>query len=212
MIMLKKEYEIMQEFVKAPWERFTFNDVKKLSGKKSESYVYNSLKKFVKLGFLAEEKAGNVLLYRMNFESFKAQAYAGFVAEHTGWGKKHIPYASLQKIMVRIPYDSYVLLITGSYAKGKQNAKSDVDVVILIENSCEPERVYAELSQACRLSIPRIHLYVFRYSEFKEMLLNGEANYGKETAKNCLVLAGGQLYIRLIGKAIKNGFDGKHLS
>jgi len=41
--MLKKEYQIIEEFVKKPWKKLTFKEVKKNSGKKSESYIYNSL-------------------------------------------------------------------------------------------------------------------------------------------------------------------------
>ena len=54
--MLNKEHQIFKEFVKNPWKKFTFKEIKKLSGKKSESYVYNSLKKFVKSSILKEER------------------------------------------------------------------------------------------------------------------------------------------------------------
>jgi len=53
--MLKKEYEILMQLVKEPWRKLTFKEIKKLSGKKSESYVYNSLKRFVKSKILREE-------------------------------------------------------------------------------------------------------------------------------------------------------------
>jgi len=85
--MLKKEHQILEEFVKKPWKKFTFKEVKKLSGKKSESYVYASLKKFVKLSILKEERAGNVVLYSLNLSSHKTLAYAGFVSEYLGWNK-----------------------------------------------------------------------------------------------------------------------------
>ena len=61
--MLNKKHQILEEFVKRAWKKFTFQEIKKLSGKKSESYVYTSLKKFVKSNILKEERAGNVVLY-----------------------------------------------------------------------------------------------------------------------------------------------------
>ena len=58
------------------------------------------------------------------------------------------------------------------------------------------------------MSIPKIHLYVFRKSEFLAMLLERKANYGKEVARNNMILTGGQGYFRIIGEAMRNGFSG----
>jgi hypothetical protein len=85
-------------------------------------------------------------------------------------------------------------------------------MVIVVDNSMETKRVYAELKLYCELNIPPIHLYVFKESEFLEMLLNNEANYGKEIALNNLILHGGQIYYKILAEAIKNGFNDKKLS
>ncbi len=209
--MLKKEYEVLLQFVREPWKRLTFKEVKKLSGKKSESYVYNSLKGFVRQGILKEEHAGNVVLYYPDIKSLKAQSYAGFVSEYIAWSKKHIPYKDLQKIAEKIPAAFYIFIIAGSYARNTQKETSDIDVAIIVGDSEEPKKVYAELNLACELNIPQIHLYAFRKSEFLQMLLNNEANYGKEIAKNNLILYGGEEYYMIMHEAIENGFDGKKL-
>ena len=151
-------------------------------------------------------------VYSLDASSPLTRSFGGFVLEYYGWSKKHIPYQDLSKIIQMMPYNSYVFIITGSYARNRQNENSDIDAVILIEDSSEPKRVYAELSQKCELNIPPIHLYVFKYAEFIEMLCNEEANYGKEIAKNCLILTGGEIYLKLMEKAIKNGFNDKRIS
>ena len=58
------------------------------------------------------------------------------------------------------------------------------------------------------LNIPPIHLYTFKKSEFLNMLLDTKANYGKEIAKNNLILSGGKEYYKIVSEAIKNGFNG----
>lgn len=206
--MLKKEHEILKPLVERPWKKFTFGEVKAASGKKSESYTYNSLKRFVKAGVLREEKAGNVILYSLAPDSLKAHAYAGMAAEHLALSKKHLPYEALNGMAMKIPTSFYILLVTGSYARNEQTSKSDIDAVVICDDSFEPKRIYAELKQYCELNIPAIHLYVFRKSEFEEMLLNGHANYGKEVARNNLILIGGEEYFRIVLEAVKNGFDG----
>jgi len=209
--MLNKQYEILLRFIKEPWRRFTFKDVKKLTGKKSESYIYNSLKEFVKENILKEEKAGNVVLYSLNLKTLKTQIYAGFIAEYVAWRQKNVPYKDLQKVADKIPVNFYIFIITGSYAKNEQKQTSDIDAVIIIEDQSEPKKVYANLDLICELNIPKIHLYVFKKSEFLEMLLNKEANYGKEIVKNNLLLYGGEVYYKILEEAIENGFNDKKL-
>jgi len=76
---------------------------------------------------------------------------------------------------------------------------------LCIEN---PEKIYSELRHDCEMNIPTIHLYAFKKSEFIGMLTSQEANYGKEIAKNNLILSGGKEYFRMIDEASKNGFNG----
>ena len=145
----------------------------------------------------------------MNLSSAKTRVFAGFALEHEAWNKKDIPYYDMQKIIDNISTSDYVLLITGSYANGKQKKTSDIDVVIIIDDGFDPKRIYANLSQICELNIPPIHLYVFRNREFIEMLRNKEFNYGKEISKNNLILVSGQIYLNLIKEAIEHGFRSK---
>lgn len=210
--MLNKESEILYCFVSMPWRRLTFTDLKEVSGKKSRSYLDRTIKGFLAESILKQDTVGRLPVYSLDLSSAKARAYAGFVLEHYGWDRESLPYADLQRIIDKMPYRGHVFMITGSYASGKQTERSDIDAVVLVEDCCEPKKVYAELSQACELNIPPVHLYVFRHSEFMGMLSNKEANYGKEAARNGLVLVGGQVYMELVKEAIENGLDGKYLS
>lgn len=206
--MLKKEYQILKPFAEKPWKKFTFKEIKECSKKKSESYVYNSLKKFVKENALFEEKIGNSVVYSLNFAVPKALIYAGFIAEYAAWQKKHIPYDDLKDFMLKIPTHFFVFIITGSYANNTQKKDSDMDIIVICDDSYKPKRIYAELKQESAMNIPPIHLYVFKKSEFLGMLLDKKANYGKEAARNNLILWGGQEYYKIISEAIKNGFNG----
>lgn len=206
--MLKKEHEILKVFIEKPWKSFTFKEIKSLSAKKSKSYVGNVLKKFSEEKILSEEKAGNVILYKLNINSEKALNYAGMVAEYIAWDKKHIPYDELERLAEKIPTVFYIFIITGSYAKGKQTKTSDIDVVIICDDSFESKKIYAELRHQASISIPQVHLYTFKREEFLKMLLDKEANYGKEIANNNLILSGGKEYYKIVSEAMKNGFNG----
>ncbi|MBI2576151.1 nucleotidyltransferase domain-containing protein [Candidatus Woesearchaeota archaeon] len=210
--MLKKVYELLIPFIKEPWKKRTFREVKKLCRKTSESYVYNSLKKYVQEGILAEEKAGNVILYSLVLSETKAQAYAGFIAEYIAWHAKHLPFEVIRKVIAKIPTPYFSFIITGSYAKNKQKEESDIDIVVVVDDRQDTKHIRAQINYACELSIPKGHPYVFTKSEFLEMLLNNEANYGKEIAMNNLLLHGASEYYSIMDEAVKNGFDYKKLS
>ena len=202
-ILKKAEADILLAFVKAPWESLTFKQVKERTKKSSESYVFNTLKGFVKEGILTQERIGNNVLYHLH-DSLKAHTYAGIVAEHAGWSKTHIPYDDIERIAKKIQ-GHFTLIITGSYAKNKQRKDSDLDIVIITEN---PKKVYAELRHECEMNIPKIHLFAFAKKEVLTMLAEDTSNYGKETVKNNLLLFGADAYFRIITTAIRHGFKG----
>jgi len=210
--MLKKEYELLIPFVKEPWKKRTFREIKKLCNKTSESYVYNTLKKHAKEGVLSEDKAGNVILYSLNLNNMKARAYSGFIAEYTAWNAKHLPFVLINKVIEKIPTPYYTFIITGSYARNKQKNSSDVDIVIIIDDKEEAKHIRAEINYTCELSVPQGHPYVFKKSEFLEMLQNDEPNYGKEISMNNLIICGGTEYYSIMKEAVKNGFNEKKLS
>lgn len=210
--MLNQEYQLLRPLIIWPWKKFTFREIKEFSKKTSKSYVSAVLKKMAREQIIQEEKVGNLRLYKLNHHSIKARIYAGFIAEQIAWNNPSLPHHQLQKAAVKVPTPFYIFLITGSYAKDTQKKTSDIDVVIIIDDAEETKRVYAQLKSTCELSIPEIHLYVFKKSEFLEMLINKEVNYGKEIAKNNLILHGAEIYYQIIDEAIEHGFDGQSLS
>ena len=211
-LLLRKEAGILGIFAKEPWRKLTFTELKRLSKKKSKSYLSLVLKRLVEGQIVRRESIGRLPVYSLNWGSPKARLFAGFVLETGGWGKRHIPYNDLERLFQKLPTENHAFIVTGSYARDAQTRESDIDVVILIDDAGEPKKVYAELRYLCEMNIPPIHLYVFRNKEFVEMLLNKQANYGKEIVKNNLILYGGEVYMHLVGEAIEHGFYGKGLS
>ena len=201
--MLKKSYKVLDVFVSNPTITYLFNDVKEHIGSKSESYTYNSLKSFVKEGILTKDKRGGVAIYKIS-DSPKAISFLSMAAEYKAWNRKGIPIDNIIEIIKKSKINFLTLIITGSYVKSKQTTKSDLDLVLIVPN--DVKKVTARLKQFCDLSIPEIHLYVFTDDEFKQMLLDGKHNYGKEIVKNNLIFFGAEAYYKIMLEAMKNGF------
>ena len=205
--MLTKEHKIIEVFIEEPWKSLTFNQVKKLSKNKSDSYVHKALKQFVKEGTLKQQKVGNNIIYSIN-DSIFALNTIGFISEYKANKAAYLPYKNIQKIINKIKTSFYALIITGSYAKKQQKTTSDIDIVIICDDRQNPNVILSQIKLESELMAPEAHPYVFTQSQFYAMLINKEENYGKETARNNLIITGAKQYYEILMEAIKNGFNG----
>jgi hypothetical protein len=202
--MLKKTHKVLEVFTRNPTITYLFNEVKSYTKSKSESYTYNSLNSFVKEGILTKEKRGGLVIYNVA-KTPKAISFLSMAAEYQAWNKKKFPADIINELMGKININFFILLVTGSYAKGKQTLNSDLDVVLIVPNDVKTTN--ARLKHFCEMCIPPIHLYVFTDNEFNQMLLDEKHNYGKETVKNNLIFYGAEAYYKLLFEAMKNGFS-----
>lgn len=205
--MLTKKYRIIEVFTREPWKALTFKQVKNLSKNKSDHYVHKSLKDLVKDDILKEERVGNNILYSVK-NSVHSLNTIGYITEYRTNTAKYLPDKNLKKLIKKLKTSFYSFIITGSYAKKQQKEDSDMDIVIICDDAQKPGKVLAQIRLASELMMPEVHPYIFRESEFYEMLTNKEENYGKEIAKNNLILTGAKQYYTILMKAIENGFKG----
>ncbi|MBI2564566.1 nucleotidyltransferase domain-containing protein [Candidatus Woesearchaeota archaeon] len=205
--MLTKEYTLLELFVKEPWKKLTFKQVKTLSKQKSDNYVHTRLKKLVKEEILKEERVGNNILYKVN-NNVNSLNMLGFVAEFIALKDKHIPRKNIEKIANKIKTPYFTLIITGSYAKKQHKQTSDLDIVIICDYKQNPDQILSQIKTEAEMMIPEIHPHVFTQAQFYEMLTNKEENYGKETARHNLIITGAKQYLSIMMEAINHGFDG----
>jgi len=202
--MLKKSHRILDIFAKNPTIAYIFSEVKDSINSRSESYTYNSLNFFVKEGILDKEKKGGLGIYKIA-NTPKAISFLSLAAEYKAWNRKDIPLDSINGLMNKIDVSFFALLVTGSFVRGKQTPKSDLDVVLIVPQN--PKKIIAGLRHFCEMNIPQIHLYAFSDDEFKQMLLDEKHNYGKEAVKNSLIFYGGEAYYKILLEVMKRGFS-----
>ena len=205
--MLTKQHTILEVFAEKPWVSLTFKQVKKLSKNKSDNYVHKTLKEFVKEGILKQQKVGNNILYSINNSTFALNTI-GFISEFKANKATHLPHKNIQKIINKLKTSFYALIITGSYAKKQQKATSDIDIVIICDDKQKPNTILSQIKLESELMTPEVHPYVFTQPQFYDMLINKEENYGKEIARNNLIITGGKPYYTILMEAIENGFNG----
>ena len=206
---LKEQYVIDSAFLNEPWKELTYIDIKKITGKTSKGFVYNSLKRLVAERIIISKEIGRSITYTLNLPSAYVQNYAGFLSEHKAFSDLPSNILSvIEKIKNKIPTKFFSLLIMGSYAKKTQTKKSDLDMCIIVDDEINPKKILAEISQESELSIPSVQVFVFTRKEFLQMLTENEENYGKEAVRHNFILYGGSPYYAILSEAIKNGFRG----
>ena len=206
--MKLQEQAIGAAFLVQPWKALTYNDIRRISGSKSKSYIYKALSHLMYDGILSTEQVGKSLLYKLNLYSTRAQSYLGLLNEHISWFAGHMPHQLIETIASKIPTSFFVFIVTGSYAKKKHTTRSDLDVTIIIDDSSNTKSAMAEIKNESMLGIPQVHPFVFTRSQFIEMLLDKKENYGKEVARHNNILYGGAIYYNMLNEAIQNGFKG----
>ncbi len=201
----RKQLGLLKAFIKEPWRQFTTAEIKDISKNKSQNYVFGSLKKFVRACILKEERRGNVNVY--SAESENCIAYFAFAENLIKEERADIPLKNLKQITENIKSPYYSLLIGGSYAEGTQKQSSDIDIAIIIPD-CEEKKGFEAALRRGGLILPEIHGLVFKQTEFYDMLVNKEYNYGKEIAKKHVIICGAESYYKILFEAIRYGFKG----
>ena len=198
--LMKKELLLLLPFMKEPWKEFTLSEIKRLTKKKSHHYVFEALKRFTSMDILEEKRIGNTNIYVL-----KESYYLSFLEQLIREQRTDIPYENIRQIRIRSPF--HILLIGGSFAEKKQKPGSDIDIAIIIPDS-ESKRPYQAALKQGELIKPEVHGYVFTKSEFYQMLVNKEFNYGKELARKHIIYEGAEIYYNILFEAMRNGFKG----
>ena len=201
---LKKEIALLIPFLKEPWKDFTLTEIKILTKNKSHHYVYEALEKFSKT-IIKKEKRGNTSIYTIN-ENTKELDHFILAEIIVKQKSKQIPYNVIQQIEDKMRPSFYTLLVTGSYAKNTQTKDSDLDIAIIIPDiNKKPFEIALKEGE---LTIPEVHGFVFTEEEFYQMLINKEFNYGKECAKNHIIIRGMSAYYKIVLRGLQHGFKG----
>jgi len=171
---------------------------------KSYQRVYESVKKLENEDILKIDKVGNTSLVSLLLTR-NSILHLSFLDEEEAMQKK-LP--NFNKIIEMGEISQYLIIATGSYAKGTATKSSDLDLVLVAPNNEKAIEIQKLTENLTLTFYPRMHLYVFNNRDFREMLLDKKENYGKEIFRNHIMLKNAYIYYELLKEAIENGFKG----
>jgi len=200
-MITKQQLRILSVFMKEPFAELTFKQIKKESGQKSNNIVQIALKEFQKQGLVKTKKTGNVIAYSLNFGNNLTIGYLNLLNE-SEIKRKKFPAEILAEMQNKISKytDFFILIIFGSYVKGKTNEKSDLDIAVIVESEKTRKEVMPYIETIKRRELIKIDCHIFTEKEFLDLLQAEEENLGKQIYKSSIVFYGFIEYLNLVRK------------
>ena len=202
-MITKQQLRILSVYGNNLFGELTFRQVKEQSMQKSNNVVQIALREFLRNGLVRPRQVGDVNTYSLNLNSL-ACSYLNLINE-LKLGERRLPFKVLNEIRLRVsrctPF--FIMLVFGSYAKGKATPKSDLDIAIIVESPPTKKEIIPALETVKRRELLGIDCHIFTLGEFKEMLKASQENVGKEIFRDGIICHGAIAYYSIIS-SLKN--------
>ena len=198
-MLTKEQLNILSVLKKDIFASLTFKQIKQQSRQKSNNIVQIALKEFQKQNLTEAKATGDVTTYSLNLNNNLTPSYLNLINE-IEVGKSEVPKNILEGIKNRIfkHTEFFILIVFGSYAKGKATQKSDLDIALIVGLEQTKKEIAPYLETIKRREIIPIDYHMFTRIEFLEMLKAEVENIGKQIFKSSIVYYGYIAYCNLI--------------
>ncbi|MBU2633638.1 MAG: nucleotidyltransferase domain-containing protein [Nanoarchaeota archaeon] len=198
-MLTKKQLLILDVFRKNLGKKIMFNQIKRETKIKSNSFLQRTIMEFKEESIINSEKVGRSILYWLNLNN-KTFSYFSIINLDI--------YKLPEKILVRIINEIskktlfFIVVVFGSYAKQIHKKDSDLDIALIVDNSKDVKKIMPVIETIKRREIIKIDCYIFTVEEFKEMLNSEKENVGKEILRNHIAFYNINSFYRLVEKWI----------
>jgi len=198
----KTQEKILAFLLSNPEEKLTIRGIsKRLS--KSYTLVYNNIRGLEKDNIIAKESIPPAQVVKLN-EFAPAEIFVEIELKRKKEFLKEYPWVSLMlnDILSSAKNLFFILLVFGSYAKAMQTKKSDIDLLVIVQDKKDIEGIENAINKA--YTKVKKGLNFVDMHDFKEMIKNtNELNIGNEAKKHHLILYGAEEYYQLLKRIYK---------
>ena len=188
--MVNEKINILTLLIENQEDTFSIRQIA-LQRKINYKSAYEVIKKLYSNGVINVVKKGNITLCAFN-KNFDETVFTVENIRRVELLKNKI-FKVLYGRLARLN-SQFILLLFGSYAKKTQTKHSDIDLLLITDNSKEI-KIQIDL-------IPlNIHLTIISYADFATMLKSKEFTVVSEAIKKNIILFGVEDYYRLIKNA-----------
>ena len=188
---MKTELKIVKDFIKNK----SAKTIREIAQQIKADYKITHLatQKLIEKRILQVQTVGKSSLCRLDEKYYGIEIYKAEDERREDIFKNKNINQLYKEIMSKVKTSSFVLLLFGSYAKGKQTKHSDIDL-LLISNESNFERKISDILSLLPL---KTHALVFTEEEFMRMKDSKKSNVIRETIENNIILYGIEAYYRM---------------
>jgi len=195
-MVTKTEIKILELFCSSLTERYSIKKVAELLNK-PYPLIYHAVQSLLLRRYLLKDEHGLISLnYKENpavwsyIENGRAQV---FLLKHK------LISLFLEDLMKKISLKYFTLLVFGSYVKGKQQKQSDLDLLLIVEDSSKINFVEKLVENVAENLALNVDCHAITPDSVKEMLLRrDEKNLINETINNHIILFGAENYYLML--------------
>ena len=197
--MEKLEIAIMELFVADPRKRYSIRDISKTIGKQYAP-VHTAVQRLIKKRALKKQRIGHT-----DYCSIDLHGDASIFCFAEAWRAKQfirknkIAGMIIEEVLEKLKAHFYVLVLFGSYAKGKQTEKSDIDLLLIADNNSRAEELERTLKSVSRLSKKPLHVTSMNFKDFIDMASDKETNVVNQAICNHIIFSGYEEYYKMLG-------------
>jgi len=196
-MLTQTQEKILSLLLSKQGESFTIRGTSRIL-KKSYTLVYNNISNLEKRAIIIKQNVPPAQIIRLS-EFAPKEIIMGIefkrkeeLLQNHSWIK-----LLLNDISTAIKDKFFIVLIFGSYAKGTQNIKSDLDLLFIVQDKKDIKDIENKIYNI--YSKVKKSLTFVDINDFKKMIQNtNELNIGNEAKKNHIILQGIEEYYKII--------------
>lgn len=203
-MLTPKQIKLLEAFLKKPYKELSYKEIKEYSKEKSNSSVQKAIAKFLAEEIVKKREVGNIILYSVNLDNSTVFSYFDILIKSKISALVKNSLDIIKEELSNIEFLSIVIF--GSYAEGKQNEKSDLDIAIFVNSEEDKKNCGLAMKSAELKSILRIDVHIFTKEEMLQMLKDKHENLGKQIAYKHLAIQNQIIFYSILREGINNGF------
>jgi predicted nucleotidyltransferase len=203
-MLTPKQIKVFGAFLRRPYAELTYKEIKDYSREKSNSTIQKAIVKFLAEDLVHKRDVGNIILYVVNLENSTVLSYFDILIK-----EKTSPLIrnSLKIIREELAGTDFVsVVLFGSYAEGKQQEKSDLDIAIFVNSAGEKKECELAMKSAELKSLLKLDAHVFTRDEMLQMLKDKQENLGRQIAYKHLAIQNPTIFYSILREGMNNGF------
>lgn len=193
----RTQEQIMAFLMGNPEEELAIRGIAKRLGK-SYTLIYNNIADLEKKGIIKKQDIPPAQIVTLNrFAPAEVLIDTEFRRKREFLQKHPWIMVMLEDILAAAKNHFFILLVFGSYAKGTQTPKSDIDLLVIVQN----KKDIKEIEDAMYKTYTKIKkgLNFADINDFRGMIRNtDELNIGNEARKYHIILYGIEEYYQMI--------------